>query len=82
MVWGGFKRIIFTVHFTSIIVKPAPPQIIRHQIPEPGDPCSRVKKAKVDCEASRLRADLGFDLSCLRYLNREMGIHTEPTYHM
>ena len=42
MVWGWFKCIIFIVHFISVIITSAPPQIIRHQIPEVGDPCKRV----------------------------------------
>ena len=29
-----------------------------------------------------VKADLGSDLSGLIYLNHEMGINTEPTYHM
>lgn len=34
-----FKCIVVTVHFVSIIITSAPPWIIRHQIPEVGDPC-------------------------------------------
>ena len=30
MVWGGYKHIIFIVHFISVIGTSAPPQIIRH----------------------------------------------------
>ena len=29
MIWGWFKHIIFIVHFVSIIIASAPPQIIR-----------------------------------------------------
>ena len=38
MVWGWLKCIIFIVHFISVIIIPAALQIIRHQIPEVGDP--------------------------------------------
>ena len=31
MVWGSFKLITFTVHFISIAMTSASPQIIRHQ---------------------------------------------------
>ena len=34
LVW--FKHITLIVHFTSIIIPPAPPQIIRHQKLETG----------------------------------------------
>ena len=39
--WFGawFKCIKFIVHFISIIIASAPTQIIRHKIPEVGDPC-------------------------------------------
>ena len=40
MVWGWFKHIMVIVHFISIIISTSP-QIIRHQILELGDPCSR-----------------------------------------
>ena len=41
MVSGWFKYITFyIVHFISIIITSAPPQIIRHLILEVGDPCS------------------------------------------
>ena len=47
--WGGcggkilewFKHISFIVHFIPILITSAPPQIIRHQISEAGDPWSR-----------------------------------------
>ena len=35
---GWFKHITFSVNFISIIITSAPPQIIRHQILEVGDP--------------------------------------------
>ena len=38
MVWGWFKCVTFIVHFISVIITSAPPQIIRHWIPEVGDP--------------------------------------------
>lgn len=41
MVSGGLKHITFIAHFISIIITSAPSQIIRHQNPEDGDPCSR-----------------------------------------
>ena len=41
MVSGWFKCITFIVHFISIIITSAPHQIIRHEIPEVGDPCSK-----------------------------------------
>ena len=46
MVWGWFKHITFIVHCTSIIITSSPPQIIRHQIPEVGEPCHRGPKYK------------------------------------
>ena len=44
VVTGYFECVTFNVHFISIIIISAPPQIIRHQIPnlEVGKPCSRV----------------------------------------
>ena len=39
MVSGRFKCITFTVHFISIMMTPAPPQIIRHLVPEVRDSC-------------------------------------------
>ena len=39
VVSGWFKCITFIVHFISVIITSAPPQTIRHQIPEAGDPC-------------------------------------------
>ena len=33
--------VTFIVHFISIIITSTPPQIIRHEIPEVGDPCPR-----------------------------------------
>ena len=33
-----FQRVIFILHFVSVIVTSAPPWIIRHQIPEVGNP--------------------------------------------
>ena len=45
-VGGCFKRIIFIVQFTSIIMTSAPPQIIRHWIPEVGDAWLRRIKLK------------------------------------
>ena len=41
MVLGWFKCIIFIVHFISIIITSAPPQIVRRQIPEVGGACRR-----------------------------------------
>lgn len=41
MVLGRFKHITLIVHFVSIITVSAPPQIIRHWIPEVGDSCIR-----------------------------------------
>ena len=38
LISGRFKHITFIVHFISIIITSAPPQIIRHQIPEVGEP--------------------------------------------
>ena len=38
MVSGWFKCITFLVLFISIIITSAPPRIIRHYIPEVGDP--------------------------------------------
>ena len=38
---GWFKHIACIVHFISIIITSAPPQVIRHQIPEVGVPCSK-----------------------------------------
>ena len=41
-VWEGwfrvFKCLIFILYFVSVIVTSAPPWVIRHQIPEAGDP--------------------------------------------
>ena len=39
MVWGWFNCITFTVHFISVIITPAPPQIIRYKILEAEEPC-------------------------------------------
>ena len=39
MVSGRFKYVTFIVCFVYIITS-APPQIIRHSVPEAGDPCS------------------------------------------
>ena len=39
MVWGLFKPIAFTIHFISIIITLASPQVIWHEIPEAGEPC-------------------------------------------
>ena len=44
--WGGgglgwSKGTAFIVHFISIIITSASPQIARHQIPEAGGPCSK-----------------------------------------
>ena len=39
MVSGWFKHIAFMVHFISIIIISAPPQIIKHQTPEVGNSC-------------------------------------------
>ena len=39
MVLREFEHILFIVHFIFILITSAPPQIIRHQIPEVGDPC-------------------------------------------
>ena len=36
---GESKCIALIVHFISIIITSGPPEIIRHQIPEVGDPC-------------------------------------------
>ena len=41
MVSRWFKCITFIGHFISSIITSVPPQIIRHQIPEVGDPLSR-----------------------------------------
>ena len=41
MVWGRFKHIMFIVHFISIPITSAPPQITRYQILEIGDSCAR-----------------------------------------
>ena len=43
MVLGSFKHVTFIAHSISIIIinTSTPPQIIRHQIPEVGDACSR-----------------------------------------
>ena len=41
MVWGWFKHIMFIVHFISIPITSAPPQITRYQILEIGDSCAR-----------------------------------------
>ena len=38
--WGRFKCMTLGVHFISIFITSAPPQTIRHWIPEVGDPCS------------------------------------------
>ena len=38
MVWGWFKSITFIVHFIPIVITTAPPQSIRHSIPEFGEP--------------------------------------------
>ena len=46
MVWGWFKHITFIVHFISITITSSLPQIIRHQIPEVGEPCHRGPKYK------------------------------------
>ena len=40
MVSGWVKHTTFIVHFISIIIPSAPPQIIRHEIPKVGDPRS------------------------------------------
>ena len=40
MVSGWFKHIIFIVYFISVIIVSAPLEIMRHQIPKAGDPCS------------------------------------------
>ena len=45
LVWGGFKHTTFIVHFISIIITSAPPQIILCYIPEIGDPCFLGRKA-------------------------------------
>ena len=48
MDWGRgpasrwFQHVTFTVHFVSIIVTTGPPQIIRRETPEVGDPRFRV----------------------------------------
>ena len=39
---GRFKLVTCIVYFISIIITLAPPQNIRHQIPEVGDPCFRM----------------------------------------
>ena len=39
MVWGYLRCPVVIVYFISIIIIPAPPQIIRCQIPEVGGPC-------------------------------------------
>ena len=49
MVSGWFKWITFIVHFISIIIKSAPPQIIRHQIPEVRDACYRISVEYQGC---------------------------------
>ena len=36
MVWWWFKGIVFIAHFVSIVIASAPPQIVRHWIPEAG----------------------------------------------
>ena len=41
-VLGRFKCITLTVYFISVIITSAPAQIIRHQIPEVGDPYCRM----------------------------------------
>ena len=41
VVWGRFKHITFIVHFISIIITSVPPQIIRPQILDVGDPWSK-----------------------------------------
>ena len=37
---GWFKHITFIVYFISVIIVSAPLEIMRHQIPKAGDPCS------------------------------------------
>ena len=37
MVWWWFKGIVFIAHFVSIVIASAPPQIVRHWIPEAGN---------------------------------------------
>ena len=36
--------VTFFVHFISVIITSAPPQIISHYIPEFGDPCPKIKE--------------------------------------
>ena len=40
MVSRIFQGTTFMVHFTSMIITSVPPQIIRHETPEVGDPCT------------------------------------------
>ena len=44
LISGWFKNITFIMHFISIIISSAPPQIIKRLILEVGDPCSKTSK--------------------------------------
>ena len=50
MVWGWFKCITFIVHYISIIIISGPPQIIKHWIPEVGDPHSTPFMASISAQ--------------------------------
>ena len=43
LIWGWFNRVTFIVHFISVIIISAPPQMSRHWILEIGGSCSRAR---------------------------------------
>ena len=47
------------MHFISVIITSAPPQIIRPEIPEVGDPCYTLKKNRVMSLGGHLPKALG-----------------------
>ena len=62
VVLGWFKCITFIVHFVSLTITSAPPQIIRHWVPEVGDPCFKVSVAlchrtETEIETERLKVE-------------------------
>lgn len=44
---GWFESTTFIMRLISVVTASDPPQIVRHQIPETGDPCSKSTRGKV-----------------------------------
>ena len=74
MVSGWFKNVTFTIHFISIIITSALPQIIRPYIPETGDSCFREFSHKKCLSCWKFTRIIPLALRILNLRSRELMV--------